>query len=212
MKPATIYIFRHGETDWNVQRRFQGHTDISLNENGRRQAKVLAGELKQHQVQVILSSDLSRALETAKIASYDLHIPIEISKSLREAQLGKPEGELRDDIVKIYGEESWQRWLSVKPEDMEFCFPEGETKRAHLNRIKHYLESYLLDHPDVERVGVSTHGGSLRRMVHFCEGSPSDPIPIPNCSMFKLEFNRDKKTWKFLGVVAANEAPEKLFS
>ena len=102
MYPVQIYIFRHGETDWNRERRFQGHTDVPLNLKGREQALELKSHLQRLNPEIILSSDLSRALETAKIASEGMSIPIHISESLREARLGAPEGMLRDEILKKY--------------------------------------------------------------------------------------------------------------
>ena len=211
MSSVQIYIFRHGETDWNRERRFQGHTDIPLNQVGRQQAL----ELKSHFVslapELILSSDLSRALETAKIVSDGLFVPIFVSESLREAKLGTPEGQLRDDIIKIYGEESWQKWLSVDPKDIDFSYPEGETKRQQRDRALNFILKELETRRELKIIAVSTHGGTLRRLVHHCEGAPPEPIAIPNCSLYHLEFNRQARKWLYHGSLNLSTSGDKLF-
>lgn len=212
MTPVTVYIFRHGETDWNVARRFQGHTNIPLNEKGRRQAQRLGQAFAKLNIQVVLSSDLSRAHETAQIAFENLNTPIFTSTSLREANLGEPEGQLRDDIIKIYGLDSWHKWCSVKPEDMDFSYPKGETKRAQLTRVLDFVHDYFDKNIHIYNLAVSTHGGTLRRLLHHCEGAPSEPIPIPNCSLYKLEFCRIQKKWRYLGTIASVGDNEKLFT
>jgi broad specificity phosphatase PhoE len=212
MASVSIYIFRHGETDWNAERRFQGHTDIPLNEKGREQAKQLGEVLKTLQLEVILSSDLSRAHDTAKIAAAGLNIPIEITKHLREAYLGDPEGKLRDEIIRFYGEEQWQKWLSGRPEDLDFSFPRGETKREHLARVLNSLTDFLNRNPRHKKIGVSSHGGTLKRFLHFCEGAPAESIPTPNCCIYKVEHLALENRWIYQGAVASIAQSEKLFT
>ncbi len=220
MKPTEpdsvqIYIFRHGETDWNRERRFQGHTDIALNENGRNQALELRKPIADLKPELILSSDLSRALETAKIVSEGLFIPIHLSEALREARLGAPEGQLRDDIIRIYGEDNWQKWLSVDPVHIDFCYPEGETKRQTRDRAMNFISQEIKTRPNLKTLAVSTHGGTLRRVVHHCEGAPAEPIPIPNCSLYHLELQRPTGStegkWIYRGALNILDSADKLF-
>lgn len=210
-----IFIFRHGETDWNRERRFQGHTDIALNNQGRIQALELRTLFSNLKPELILSSDLSRALETAKIVSEGLFVPIHISAALREARLGAPEGQLRDDIIRVYGEDQWQKWLSVDPIHMDFAYPEGETKRENRDRAVNFISQEIQSRPDLKIVAVSTHGGTLRRVVHHCEGAPTEPILIPNCSLYHLEFIRptkeQKEKWVFHGALNVDPNSDKLF-
>ena len=211
MNSISIYIFRHGETDWNAQRRFQGHTDIPLNDKGKAQAMELGKVLASLNLEVILCSDLDRAHETARIATQGLHIPMQISKSLREAFLGEPEGKLRDEIIQFYGEESWQRWLSGKPEDFDFAYPQGETKRQQLKRVLDFVLDYFKRNPGLQRIGISTHGGTLRRLLYHCEGAPAE-ITVPNCSVFKLEYIPSENRWIYHHSVALGAKSEKLFT
>lgn len=197
MSKIELYVFRHGETDWNRERRMQGHTDIPLNENGRTQAQALAEKLRQLNPQVILSSDLSRAVETAEIANTHLRIPIHQSEDLRECRMGTIEGMLKEDLLTNFGHASWDRWTSTKEEDQDFSFENGESKREHLMRMKKYIEEFLHTNTHFERIAVSTHGGSLYRLLQHCEGSPEGQPPMPNCALFKMSYDTLIRRWYF---------------
>lgn len=87
-----LILIRHGETDWNVEGRLQGATDIPLNEKGRRQAAGLALAIRDHSVNRIVSSNLTRAIETARVISHGLDTPFQIDARLRECTFGSLEG------------------------------------------------------------------------------------------------------------------------
>jgi broad specificity phosphatase PhoE len=197
MQKTEIYIFRHGETDWNKERRFQGHTDIPLNQSGRHQASELALKIKKINPELILTSDLLRAKQTAEIVNDLLQVSVIESPMLRECKLGDPEGLLRDEIVSVYGDDAWQRWLSVRKEDQAFGFPNGETKIEHLERMLNYLEYFLEENKQIRKVALSTHGGSLRRLVHHCGGAPESPVPMPNCALYRIFFDSENKVWSY---------------
>lgn len=192
-----VFAFRHGETDWNVATRFQGHTDIALNENGKSQALRLGEKLKQFQIPIIASSDLSRALETAKIVTQAHPSKIVVSDQLREAHLGDTEGILRDDVIKKFGQESWNRWRN--PHDLDFGWPRGETKRAQLDRMKNYIRKFVHEHVDSDKhpIGISTHGGVLARLVYHADYSPEE-IHFPNCVVYRLQFDVASDRWIFI--------------
>lgn len=198
MNRVEVLIFRHGETDWNLERRLQGHTNIPLNENGRAQARELQKRVTQNAPDVIVSSDLLRAKETAEIVNASLGLPLFISPDLRECMLGEAEGLLREELIIRFGEAGWERWLSVKKEDKDFGFPGGQTKSAHTKILINFLESFIENHPEFSKIAVSTHGGSLRRIVHYSEGSPSEPVSLENCALFRLGFDRETKKWFYL--------------
>jgi len=113
--------------------------------------------------------------------------------------VGDPEGLLRDEIIAKYGAETWARWSSANPEDLNFCFPNGESKRDHLNRIRGFLESFCRSNMNLQRIGVSTHGGSIRRIIDACEDMPSELISVPNCAMYKVCFEYKTSRWIFAG-------------
>ena len=190
-------MFRHGETDWNVERRFQGHTDTDLNENGLKQAKELSKVISNLEIELVLSSDLKRAADTARIAFNKLNIPIYTYAELRETQLGDCEGQLVSDIITKYGEATWNQWISSAEENLDFAFPNGETKRAQLNRVCRFLEAKL---PSLgaTKVAVATHGGVLRRLIHHCQPSLTEPASIANCLVHKIILENNK--WSYHGI------------
>lgn len=199
MPITELFVFRHGETDWNRERRFQGHTDIPLNETGRRQAQELKKILEPCAPQVFLTSDLSRARETAEIVNSSLKSPLFMDTALRECKLGDCEGMLRDDFAALYGESVWEKWSSVQEEDKDFGFPNGETKRIHLARMLNHLEEFCRGNPQYKKVAVSTHGGSLRRLIHNCQGAPDAPAAFHNCVLYKISFDLKSGAWLFGG-------------
>jgi len=84
-----LYVARHGETDWNVAGRWQGHTDVPLNDNGRAQARALAEGLRAHRLAGAVASDLRRAHETARIVAAELGIEVAyVDRELRERAFG----------------------------------------------------------------------------------------------------------------------------
>ncbi len=193
-----IYIFRHGETDWNVEKPFQGHTDIPLNPYGREQAKKLRSQIERLNLDVMLSSDLSRAFETAQIATTDMDLEIIRTRQLREAYLGDPEGKTKDEVISAYGQGAWDRWISIKESDLDFAFPNGEPKRQQLERCKSFLEAWMEENVNAKHIGVSTHGGVLRRLVSFAAGGENDFFPAHNCVLYKLSFDSQSKVWRFV--------------
>lgn len=197
MSLVHFYVFRHGETDWNVEKRFQGHTDIPLNIKGKQEATLLAQKLKALDLNAIASSDLSRAHETALIANKELNLPLVTTPHLRELSFGSLEGKLRDDVHVEYGEEHMRLWYSTDLSTHHMRFPGGESKAEALARLQGFLKEFALTQPQWSRVGVSTHGGALRRIVHACEGAPQEPVPIPNTCLYKVLYDRKIDRWIF---------------
>lgn len=192
-----VLAFRHGETDWNRALRFQGHTDIPLNALGKEQAASLVPHLEKHRPEVILSSDLVRAQETARIANTRLGAPIVIAPELRECHLGDAEGLHHNEIIAKFGHHGYERWGSITEEDLEFGFPGGETKRKVLERVRAYVNRFCVERPEVRKLALSTHGGCLKRLVHGSEGAPKEAVPLPNCAMYRLFL--EGGIWRFGG-------------
>ncbi len=85
---TTILLVRHGQTDWNLDRRLQGHTDRPLNDRGREQARALAAELASEPLDAVYSSDLVRAHETARIIAAGRGLDVTAMDDLRERNFG----------------------------------------------------------------------------------------------------------------------------
>jgi broad specificity phosphatase PhoE len=140
---TTLLLVRHGETDWNAERRWQGHTDVPLNARGREQAHALAEELAAEPPDVIYTSDLSRALETAEIVGGMLGLAVVADPDLREIDVGSREG--------------------LTAEQVGDCPWDGEPHEAHATRVLRAVGRIAEHHPG-RRVLVVAHGGCLRRI------------------------------------------------
>lgn len=190
-------FFRHGETDWNLGKRFQGHTDIPLNETGRAQARTLAEKVRFWQPEMILSSDLIRAYETAQLGNLHWNVPILKSAQLREMHLGKAEGLHREKVQDLVGEK-FNEFISSDLQFENFRFPEGESKKEAKTRVLSFLESFVAQNPDKKRIAVSTHGGILKRVTSSFPETGPDGVPIPNCVTYRLDYDPTKRQWFFV--------------
>lgn len=163
-----LYLVRHGETDWNRERRVQGRTDIPLNDTGRAQAAAVAELLAGHAWDGVYTSPLVRAAETAAIiaAQVGLGAPVAIAE-LVERDYGAAEGMIAHDI-----DARWPRWEEV---------PGRESREAAAARVVPALVALADAHPG-ERILVVSHGGAIRAVLS--ESDPGvDHGPITNCSV-----------------------------
>ena len=165
-----LFLFRHGETDWNHERRLQGQTDIPLNATGRMQAADLAGRLASYGLEAILTSDLSRALETGRIVADALALPLHPEPDLREASLGDAEGMLIEDAKARFGAEL----VEGRVADDRLQLPHGEPGLAVRARALAAVARFVAAHP-YRRIGISTHSGVLRQFLKHA--LPEGPIP-----------------------------------
>lgn len=190
----TLYVFRHGETDWNKEGRMQGGSDIPLNETGRRQAAILSQFFRSNPVEIFLSSDLIRAHDTARIVRGDHDAPIILDARLRETHLGDAEGMLFADVESRYGKDFLAQWRKVSPEFQHIRFPNGESKLEHLSRLLEALESFMHLTPH-QRIGVACHGGAIRRLLHHLRPELTEPVMVGNCVTYRLLYDISLRSW-----------------
>ncbi|MGE5086250.1 MAG: histidine phosphatase family protein [Bacillota bacterium] len=186
----TIYLFRHGQTDWNLARRMQGHTDIPLNEEGCRQAATLQEFFKNNPVELMVSSDLTRAKQTAEIANTYLQAQHILNSDFREVFLGDIEGLTQDEIIARYGEDQWLKWTSHESKNFSFTYQNGESALSAIERFQKGLTQLCLNSKE-ERIGVCTHGLMMRRFLHSLRPDLKEAIPIPNCVVYTIQWSRD---------------------
>ena len=181
-----FYIFRHGETDYNKEGRWQGcGVDLPLNANGVSQAGVLAEKLKPLGLEVIYSSPLQRALETAQIAAAPQHLKVIPLPELTEGCLGVCEGMLKEDIAAQYPK-LWQEWYSDEIK-MDTRWPGGESKLEMQQRMFKGFEKMLAAKENV--IGVASHSGSMR---YFLLAFGYGPHKMPNTSLFHIVWEDGK--------------------
>lgn len=169
--PTTILLVRHGETDWNRERRVQGHTDRPLNETGRAQARALAEEIAGEPLDAVYSSDLVRAHETARILAEPRGLGVTVIPGLRERDFGTWEGMTDDEILHRFPHAQGRPWGDAEsPEEMS---------RRVLEALRRIAET----HPG-GRVLVVAHGGPLRAVRRHCESEVAGAIA--NCGVFRV--------------------------
>jgi 2,3-bisphosphoglycerate-dependent phosphoglycerate mutase len=152
---TTILLARHGETDWNSERRWQGHADQPLNDIGREQARELAETLTGRAVDVVYSSDLLRAHETALIVADRLGLPVEVDAGLREVDVGDWAGRLVSEIENA-DPEGFQLWRQGRK-----AWNGGESYEEMGERVVGAVLRIAGHHPG-QTVLIVTHGGSIR--------------------------------------------------
>ena len=174
-----IYVVRHGETIWNAESRVQGVKDIDLNDNGRAEAYELQGLVKELDIDVVLSSPLRRAKETAEILVNDA-LPVTVDSRLIERFWGQNEGKLLGDIDT---HTCWDVNLNIDTNDIEKI-------QDFMQRIADFIEEIKV-HYYGRKVLIVTHSAVVR-VIHYLLGRiPEDGdlsrINIPNLRILEYE-------------------------
>jgi broad specificity phosphatase PhoE len=175
-----VLLARHGETDDNAARRFQGHRDPPLNDRGREQAQALGEALAGDGIRELWSSPLRRALETATIAGGVLGLQPRLDPRLMEVDVGRWAGRLYADLA-VDEPGAYAQWRSGSP---AFRFPGGESLREQGDRVAEVLQEIAggADKP----VLVVCHGGVIREARRVLAGaSPGMPV-VENGSVYRL--------------------------
>lgn len=157
---CTIYLARHGETDWNEKKLVQGQTDIPLNKKGEAQARELGRQFKDVDFKAVFSSDLIRAKRTAEIMVLEKKLAIVTTKALRERLFGRFEGGHLDEMRKILGE------LLTIPRQLQTRLSLNDTENDEdlVARLNPFLREVAIAYPG-ENVLMVSHGGLMRAFL-----------------------------------------------
>ncbi len=152
---TTVYLARHGESDWNVERRWQGHADRPLTDRGREQAQALAARLAGVELDAIYASDLRRAWETAEAVAVPRGLEVVRRPELREVDVGSWSGFTRDECADRFPD-AFLRW-----QEGGSGWDDGESYEDMGVRIVTAVQQLAAEHPDGSILVVS-HGGPIR--------------------------------------------------
>lgn len=159
-----FYVFRHGQTDMNLAGRWQGSgIDGPLNATGLEQAAYLARELKHSGIEVIFTSPLLRAVQTAEIVARALNVSVKIENGLIEGCFGAAEGKTKQEIERLFPNIA-SAWHSLEEDSMDVCFAGGETKREIQQRILRTFEKIAREE-EYSVIGISAHSAVVRCFV-----------------------------------------------
>jgi glucosyl-3-phosphoglycerate phosphatase len=158
-----LVLWRHGQTAFNADRRFQGQSDVPLNAAGRGQAERAAPYLAAMRPDAIFSSDLSRASETAEVLARLTGLPVQLDKDLRERGGGSWEGKTAAEIAELYPD-AYAAWAP----------PDGEAALAVADRASLAMERIADNLPGGSLAVVVGHGGALGFGAARLLGIPDD--------------------------------------
>lgn len=175
-----ILLARHGETDDNRARRFQGRRNPPLNETGRAQARELAAGVRDERVVALYASPLARAWETASIAGEVLGLEPLPDERLVEVDVGDWAGRLHDEVAAAEPQ-AYQAWVDA---DEAFRFPGGESIGEQRERVAAAVEDIraAVDGPAL----VVCHGGTIRAALLDALGSDALALRPSNGSVHRL--------------------------
>ena len=155
-----LILIRHGRTDWNQQKRYQGQIDISLNEEGVKQAHVTAEQLRDIPLEAVYASDLQRAHHTARILSKPRNLTPVPDPRLREINHGEWEGLLYEEIRARYPVE----FARFHEDPANASAPGGESILSLHQRVCSSFQDIISRHPDGQ-VAVVSHGLALATIL-----------------------------------------------
>jgi broad specificity phosphatase PhoE len=152
---TTILIARHGESDWNRERRWQGHADRPLTERGSEQARALAARLDHIELDAVYTSDLRRARDTGAAVAGSQQLELQVVPELREVDVGSWSGLTRSEAEERFPA-GYARWTEGFP-----GWDDGETYEAMTERVLDAVDRLAAEH-DGRRLLVVSHGGPIR--------------------------------------------------
>ena len=183
---TTIALVRHGETDWNRDRRFQGHADVPLNSAGREQVRELADRLAGESFSVVYTSPLRRASESAELIAARLGVDVRPSEALKEVDVGAWSGLTVHEIEDRYPE-GFARWVEWR------CagWSDGETYEQLGLRVVAGLREIAVKHAG-EQILAVTHGGPIRSAAAEALRVPLHEVrdrlgPMANAAVVRID-------------------------
>ncbi|MEF9955114.1 MAG: histidine phosphatase family protein [Clostridium sp.] len=182
-----LYLIRHGQTQWNIEGKIQGKTDIPLNQVGIDQAKLLSEAMEEHSVSAIFSSPLKRAYETACIVASSKNLPVIPVRELEEVDFGLWEGMTWNLINEKYPADfaAWDKNPTTSTPTG------GETRESCRTRCEQAMNSILSTAGG--DIAIVAHGGILVFVVDFLlrTGQDKNEMIVRNASITTIEYHRD---------------------
>ena len=175
--PLQLVLVRHGETEWSREGRHTGRTDLPLTENGRENAKRVGSELEGFEFTRVLSSPLTRALDTARPIAAAQGLEPAVLDTLAELDFGEVEG-LRFDEIEVAHPELFRTWMD---EPARVRFPAGEGLADLRARVLPVLAEIRARH-EREAVAVVAHGGVIRVVL-------AEALGLDDGALFRLDLS-----------------------
>lgn len=201
-QPTYVLLIRHGQSEGNAERRFGGHTATPLSPRGRKQASATAAALKSDSLTAIYSSDLARAIETARPLATLTGLQINSTEAFRERSVGVMEGLTFEDAAQKHPEE----YAALLRRDFDRVLTGGESYRQLLDRARNKLDEIIAKHRG-GRIAVFSHTGTICILALHLMGALDAPelkpvwIASGNCGITRFELRPDG----FVRVLTVND-------
>ena len=194
-KNKHFFIFRHGQTTYNLNGYIQGQTNDSLlTDKGKEQAFQIGEKLKHFPLDILLCSPLTRAKQTAQeVLKFFPGLKVRTEPACTEVNIGKIEGMHFEEVLNLYGKQ-YQKWRDINDTDLDFCFPNGESKGAVRKRAFSLIEHYL-NNTDYQHIAISTHGIFLSQI---CLELNYPVTEIKNGQILHLHYNENSIKIEFI--------------
>lgn len=184
-----ILLIRHGQTDWNVEGRWQGQLQVPLNATGLEQAQALANHLLGREISAVYSSDLSRAHVTATRVAEAYQLTVKLDERWRELHLGILQGMLTNEINSQYPDVA----VGMRENYLDYPIPQGETRRAMQTRAyEAYLE--IIANEAGPEIAIVSHGGTIRALLLKLFGDGVLQRSVRNTSISTIETDGETHT------------------
>lgn len=188
-----LMLIRHGQTDWNLEERWQGHVDVPLNAEGVEQARLVAARLAREGVTAVYSSDLTRAQMTAAQIAAAHALPVQTDNRWREMNLGVFQGLTWHEIKARYPKEV----DDMQRDYMGYAAPQGESRRAMQQRTYASLQEIVASAADGSLSVIVSHGGTIRvTLLRLFQEQQIEKRSISNTSVTTIE--TDGATWRLV--------------
>ncbi|HEY0365991.1 MAG TPA: histidine phosphatase family protein [Pyrinomonadaceae bacterium] len=199
---TNVLLIRHGQSKGNAERRFGGHTATPLSARGRNQADATARTLQSESITAIYSSDLARAIETAKPLANITGLPVNGTTAFRERDVGVMEGLTFEDAA----QEHPDQYAALLRRDFEYVLIGGESYRQLLDRARQRLDEIIEEHRG-GKIAVFSHTGTICILALHLMGALDAPelkpvwISSGNCGITRFELRDDG----FVRVLTVND-------
>lgn len=182
-----LYLIRHGQTEWNIEGKIQGRTDVPLNETGLYQAQLLSEAMRRHPVSALFSSPLRRAFQTAEIVARGQVLPVIPVEGLKEVDFGLWEGLTWEEIDQNFHED-FIKWDKNPAENTPTG---GEPRKQCRERCREAVERILEESKG--DAAVVAHGGILVFVVDYLLRNQKErqEIIVKNASITTVDYDRE---------------------
>jgi len=191
-----LYLFRHGQSLWNIEHKIQGQANtppIPLSPKGEEDAKTIAPHLKNKNIEIIISSDLLRAKQTAEQVANDLGLNIEFDERLRETNFGIAQGYTMKEAEEIF-----PKYRAMLETEHNIVIPNGES----INQVKERMKSILLDvcaNRKETNFGISSHGSIISNFISTLNGGTY--INLKNAEIHHIIYDEANNAFIYNGVI-----------